>query len=469
MMDARKQVNVVYDEASDCFDLGALPILDFSSCSSIIISLVIVSSDEPVETSQVYKLSVEPPATLRIVGANSDLAIAFEAPEMLAAFVHSHWVELLDLAVANATRLAPDEDLLWVGGDKLRSWVLFFTTSNAGRLAEVVSRPPFVDFSDGLYRRLDLSNFVDSPGASAAQHVFEVFRDSHDGLALPETFPLLLPGDTSSSTEAKRLVIKLQRSAFWFLKVPMDYFAQHKGFGRISSYAEIEWVVTGKSLCRVAQERANITRELSNLSNLLRHSVFIINTYSHFDEQCTTATEPELEVLRLFDSVNVQEGGAIETLHLRYFFNPGVDEVEEILKDPDTWFVFADFHVECSTWALGVTQGLFDLECFERNSLSHVRLMRIYHCNSIFDSYDPEALGETIVNKLLSAGATRVEGSVVKENYLSFLREVVRILLGTSGARPIVAGQCLVEGKSFKDLIQHLEQVLGLPAEPTPA
>jgi len=196
---------------------------------------------------------------------------------------------------------------------------------------------------------------------------------------------------------AGALVVKVDTRSSWFLRFPLSVFNQ-LGIGALKPYHDVEWIVTDKTFFKYGAERDQIRRELGDLGLFLSNAVIILNTYNEYQEDagCRIATEAIVEILRLLHDIRLGD----QRLTLRWHLNPSAAEVRSLLLDTNTTYFFADFEASSGRWESGegkclawnrTAQGLAIREPIDvdpdNDDLSHIRLMRVFHCNSIFDPW----------------------------------------------------------------------------------
>jgi hypothetical protein len=288
---------------------------------------------------------------------------------------------------------------------------------------------------------------------------------------LPEGFPLRNVSPSNSI-----LVIRVIPGELWFLRLPISIYACSSGYS-LRQYRSVEYIVTGKSFSQYLHERSEIDTALRDAGTLLRNVVIIINTYELQEqvERAARGTELLLESLPLFRDIALDG----EKLTLRWYLNPNDETISSILNDKSVEFLFADFESGDGKWEIGrgPTQSWegkgestelskqkvffqFEGRGFD---LSHVRLMRVYHCNAAYrpaealvDHRNP-ADERSIVHQLLAAKARRVEGGITRESYFDFLRSIISLLLSPQ-LLFIMEMQCWQHGKNFNELVRRLKE-----------
>ena len=277
--------------------------------------------------------------------------------------------------------------------------------------------------------------------------------------------------------KAALLRVKVDPDELWFLQFPLGLFAQMKLRG-FRYHEGCQWIVTHRTISATVAAQRAAEREMADTRTFLKGAHIVINTYAAHQrtrvaEALNRGTELVLEILTQFTSLDFGE----HTAGLRWTLNPPVGVLAEILRSSETRFLFADFEAAGNVWHAGDGPHLcprpcqhaashpggstFDLRPF-RDSLSHIVLMRIYHCNSVYDPYRPaiEPAGErTLAGQLLATGAAFVEGSLSAEPVLDFVFELLNLLLGRSDLRTILWGRSIA---GFCDLADFLKRANAL-------
>jgi hypothetical protein len=268
------------------------------------------------------------------------------------------------------------------------------------------------------------------------------------------------------------LVVKVDPRSRWLLRFPLTTF-HHLGFAGFAKYRGVEWITSEKSFSTHGLERAEIRQELCDVETVLTRTVVLINTYREHsrDAKCASGTEAMVAILSLFRDVAV--GAASHSL--RWYLNPSAEKVREILLDQRTAYVFADFEASAGFWESGEgTEASWDraegaaatrapIEFgFDPHSLRHVRLMRLFHCNSIFTPFSdqPPASDSTLVGQLLRAGAWRVEGGMTKELYTHYLKALAMLLLENEALRFLIRCQAIRFAIDVDTQIEQLNSAL---------
>jgi hypothetical protein len=256
--------------------------------------------------------------------------------------------------------------------------------------------------------------------------------------------------DWKSGCSAKkhRLLVKVDPAELWFLRFPLGMYC-HFELGQFCRYDAVQWIVSDRTVSQVVSVSQLTETALSNVSEFLAGAYVIINTYEvHLNRfpDLRESTDFLLDVMKAFRDIQISS----RQYGLRWTLNPDESQLEAILLSPETRFVFANFESDGGTWELGdgrhdcwnsgiqgcphqslKPQGKFSLDHLG-GKLEHIRLLRIFHCNSIanpFSSTQPATEG-TLARQLLLTGAWFVEGSVTKERYVDHLCTLLALLLG---------------------------------------
>lgn len=369
------------------------------------------------------------------------------------AFLESQFSGILDAMLSQL--LVPDRagDALFV--DPARSggiWLTAISRLGATAAALSVGRVPRAT-------RIDLGYTFLRTGEQKreAQDLFYEFQRW-----LPDHFRI---GGVGSARQRGVLAVKVHPTELWFLRYPLSLFCQF-GFGEFAQYESVHWIATGRSLTETAVNRQQAEGEMSDTVTFLHGLVVVINTYQQHlsagdGPLVKDATDLVLELLKLFRKVNYPP----RTLSLRWFLNPSIEELRRTLLDTQTRFLYADFEASAGEWELGdswrspvqiqpdgkrPTAVIFDFAGLE-GRLSHIRLMRVFHCNSVFDPGDHSgaqpADHTSIVGRLLSCGVQFVEGGMTVETYADFLCTLIELFFRRSDFRLILQmsdleGQC---------------------------
>lgn len=383
-------------------------------------------------------------------------------------FMHSCLVQLIDLVVAGAL-FSEEQDILWIEpGSAGKVWVLYLVQSGVdkwlGHLVEIAP-PKIVDTSYALLGT-----------GQQSENLKSAFAD----------FKSWLPGQFFQRVELapdKRLLtIKVNPSELWFLRFPISAFCQlqYEGF---LSYWDVEWIVTDKGFIQTTGERLRLREEISDPLTFFEHAIVVVNTYSEHQriESCTQATELVIEILSIFENLDFQT----HSVSLRWYLNPSASELNQLLLDDVTFYFFGDFEASNGLWQVGEGQTLgwhganksqpsrnstesgsqYFWPEYGNNILSHIRLMRVYHCNSIFDPFqaflerDP-ADHHTIVRRFLDAGVQRVEGGMTAESYFDYLCSLIDMLCRPEQFKLILKLKCLERDFDYRVLNERINNFL---------
>lgn len=265
------------------------------------------------------------------------------------------------------------------------------------------------------------------------------------------------------------LEIKVDRQELWFLRFPINLYVR-LGLERFARFRNVQWVVTDRSLAENAVNRRDLALTLSSLTKCLEGTVVVINEYKHHLESDAELIRKGITLLEalLGQFKDVWIDG--RQISLRCFKNPSAAELSRILLDPKTTLVFAAFEAGTGRWQLSDWQKKGEPEEFDIGSLKaklrHIRLLRIFHCHSVFKPYEANARShnepagsQTIARELLECGAHFVEGGITTESYFDFICSVIRHLFYTA-LRPVLDAQEIEGQISMQDLISRCNEFL---------
>ena len=392
-----------------------------------------------------------------------EISLSSAQPNDWRRFLASHFEQLIDIVASIVLFQEDEEDLLLVGQSAPGSvWVLYLEqVLNGNWHGQLVERrrPEQIDITYSLTSTGQQREYADQ--------LFKQFTSW-----LPENSLLVR---NRPRLQPKPFTAKVHPSELWFLRFPLSLFC-HLQYGAFAAFEGVEWIVTEKTFVRYRDEGKRIRQELSDVQKLLGNSVVVVNTYREHESNklCREGTELIIKILSLLKEVQV---GPIE-VSLRWYLNPSIDEVEHLLLDPETAYFFADFEASSGQWEPGEGEHLSwydhkpihpakifpapvcrrfpseDLNC----SLSHIRLMRVFHCNSIFNPYAASADSRepadrhSIVRRLLERGAQRVEGGMTEESYLDFLCSLLNLFC-RGQLFFILQWKCMERGVDFRQII----------------
>jgi hypothetical protein len=384
-------------------------------------------------------------------------------------FLGTHFSRLVDLVLARVLLRLEQEDFLLVQPSAPgKVWILSLMSGDGGLKGQLVERdvPPTIDTSSLIENEADQR--------SALEELFAVFKEW-----LGDDFSRAA---SKASAGKKLLSIKVDSAALWFLRFPLSAFC-HLGYGGLAAYRDVEWIVTEKGFLRSCHERMVAEKELLDLSSVVRHSVVILNEYQKHDSKlCKSGTDLVVQLLSSLQGVQLHTG----TTSLRWYRNPSGPQVRGILLEPETHYFFADFESSGGQWEPGqgeyqswdrgrsqqrlISEGSPDQEgiTFEGldHRLQHVRLMRVFHCNSIFDPYmvlidgrEP-ADHHSIVRRLLDCGVQRVEGGMTEESYCDYLCSLIYLFYRAEHFRFALRFKLLEGGIDPDDVTARVNQFL---------
>jgi hypothetical protein len=277
----------------------------------------------------------------------------------------------------------------------------------------------------------------------------------------------------SLEDESERtLTVKLNESSLWLARFPLSLFVQLH-IGEFNRYRNVEWIVSNKTFSQHFYEKNVIGEELSDITTFLSKTVIILNTYSeHYCEtKLSHATQSIVELLCVLRDVSVTDCDS--PLHLRWYLNPSGQEIRQIFANVNTQYIFANFEASSSVWETGEGTRLAwneqsPIKAFRQRvevdcELSHVRLLRVFHCNSAFDAYDDEiapASENTIVRKLLDSGAWRVEGGMTQELYSDYLKSLEALFFENAALEFVIRLKSIEYGLDSTQIRKGIRQAL---------
>lgn len=405
-------------------------------------------------TLSLYKCSE---GDVKVNSGLGEICIKTQRPGDWQKFVNSNLRQLIGLLSAALMR-KDREDFLWVEPtEDGKVWIMGIVWKNdtgywEGMLTKCSRQPSLdVDFWIMASER--------DKRKQAARKLFNSLIDK-EGLRLPKSFPFCSNALIPSQSRHRQLTIKVHPSELWFLLFPIDHFCQFE-YGRFSLYKGVEWIITAeKTFIQNMYERMWIHDELQDIKNFLKHSVIILNTYQHFDqepvvkEKWSQGTNLLTGLLSLLENVEI-EG---EVVSLRWYLNPDEDDIRSELRNTNTWYFLADFHAENGKWQTGKGKWI-SFDSLEKGTLSHIRLMRVFHCHSLGPA-DISGSHTPIVARLLDAGARRVEGNIMEESYLDHLCSLLGLLCQAEGLELILMGKCLEKSTDFNAITKRANKFL---------
>jgi hypothetical protein len=400
----------------------------------------------------------------RVVFDSGEIHIKTEKPNDWQRFLETNFSQLIGLFVAARVCIG-QEDFIWVepSGEET-VWFLGMQWDickdkkiGCGMLVER-RRPHQVHLDVSFW-------FIDKKDKQLekkfANQLFALIRDEN-GLNLPGDFPFCRQLKlTCGLPDPRQLTIKLHSSQLWFLLFPFEYFRMFVEYDSFCIYRGIEWVITDdKSYIQNLCEQEMIRSELNNLKNSLKYSVIILNTYQSFEKEediskkVKEGTSLVIEILDLLQNVNA--GG--EELSIRWYLNPTFDVVFSELLNQNTRYFFANFHTEDGEWITPEGERSFGHSFFEKkekSTLAHIRLMKLFHCDSVA-RIDSLQTRPSIVSLLIEAGALRVEGGIGGEDYIDYLCSLLFLFKQSRGLSFIIKVKCYEIGKDIVSLTENI-------------
>jgi len=411
-----------------------------------------------------------------IVSEVGRIRIKTYEPEDWQMFLCANFLQVVGLIVATLVNNG-EEDFLWVEPkDDKKIWILGVVWNENDKCWEGMllarERMPTL-FEDHLNYFLEGDHRDED-----AKLLFSLLQDKESGLGLPNTFPFFSGSLMKLEKQLKfrQLTIKIHPNEMWFLVFPFDHFCRFR-YGRFGFYYEegvdknIEWILKQKkSFIQNIYERLKMQNELSDARTFLKHSVIILNTYHHYNKEIKEKVAEGMslvqEILGYLENIEFDTEEGSEVLSIKYYLNPSKCQIRQLLNDPDIGYLFAGFHVDSGgVWQLGQSSKdsaliEFPLDFLKKGDLQHIRLMRIFHCNSLLDPYsDPKSEGSIVVS-LLNAGALRVEGSITKADFLNYLCSLLFLFCSGSGVQLILMGKCFEKCVDFFDIMKRVNLFL---------
>lgn len=461
--------NYYLDLDAPSFDLISPPTLAGSVCSFALKAVDLSkysSNDVKTITLQIQFIDEH---ICNIQADGIDFSLTSYGANDWARFFDSYFNQFVNLLIAKLLFKDEKEDILWIEQNIAgKVWVLCLLEKECnrwqGQLVER-NRPEYIDMDYALMNTCEQKHYIND--------IFEKFK-----AWLPEDFLLIF---NHSCGRQKILTIKVHPDELWFLRFPLSIFNQLQ-YAPFTAYSEVEWIVTDKGFTQNTYERARMRAELSDFQGLFEHSVVIVNTYKEHESKklYREGTELVIEILQCLQDVNFNTGKS----GFRWYVNPSSEKVKQLLLDAQTFYFFADFEASNGQWQMGEGQQrswnddlsssmpetnetsvrqYFSLEDEDLN-LSHIRLMRVFHCNSIFDPYEADkrepADNHSIVRHLLNAGAQRVEGGMTEESYFDYLCSLIALFCESKHCGFILKFKCLELAIEFNSLIERVNKFL---------
>jgi hypothetical protein len=408
---------------------------------------------KPADISS-FQIWADGPAIM-VDGKTCCIRLVFLNKIELALFLKRYLCEIIDIFAALIRFSDQTEDFLWITpAEQGRVWVFALLRQGSadhwyGQVVLANSMEnwltPFGPFDSFITTNRD-SAIIGMRDSQLLAETVEQLNESAtdllnhlgcDGMGLPTDFPFL--AEPEEPVKNLGMVIKLHPECLWFLCFPMDYFTFMPGVPGCFGRKRPEWIATAKPLSVHLDQKTSILKGLDAESGIL---IILNDNYPHFFDEGIKIDSPQLikrgaEVIRKIMGCCAADCCGDEQIVLdvpypglfSWTCNPSHQKLSDLLVDKRFKYVFADFHTKCGKWCLTEdVNDLFDVSKeFTEGQLSHLRLMRIFHCQSLKGRKDL-GMGATLVQGLLRAGAWRVEGSFLKEDVLQFMIFLLNIL-----------------------------------------
>jgi hypothetical protein len=357
----------------------------------------------------------------------------------------------------SAIRLAKGGDMAAVLPRSVdECWVVVLRTSLPSPLLEIAIRPrarPSVDYA-----------FLDG---SARQRVCFT-QSSHAFIDWLGPDNVLFDATVDS---VPSLTLRVAPDCLWFLRFPLVILAALR-IGPLARYQSVEHIVTALTFTRYYERRNDLCAALDDPCRFVQGTAIVINTYEAHrnDLRCAAATRILVEILSYLRDIDFGNGS------LRWLVNPTVEQLRALITDRSVRWLFADFESSKGYWETGDGESLswdrpdgpwpkHESQPVVLDSsweLSHLELMRVFHCNSVFDPFcadstDPADAG-SIVRKLLDAGARTVEGGMTEETFLDFVR-ALKPFLCAPVLQDLWGYSARALGRNPDRLVEEIEQL----------
>jgi len=364
------------------------------------------------------------------------------------------------------------EDFIWIEpGEDNKIW-LFGIQWNVDRdvgEAFLVERPKPTQSDWDIEFWLLKTSVGPKRQKSAADKLFNLLK-TKDGLNLPSASPFFKSVNSSDQPKNRQLTIKLHSSQLWFLLLPFDYFKIVPGYGSFNRYKEVEWIISDeKSVLQNYCERLTIQMELQRVRNFFKCSVIILNIYKHFKEKKQVSKKVKKGTKLVCKIINILQNIKFgdEVLSIRWHLNPTMDVIGSELLNHETKYFFANFHTEKGDWQSSTGEGAVQSLQLKKGVLAHIRLMRVFHCDSVI-RVDATRVYPAIVSSLLGAGALRVEGGIGKEDCLDYICSLLYLFWDLPGLKMLLEGKCFEEGIEVERLKRKIDKFLNSCDWPLP-
>ncbi|NII29268.1 hypothetical protein HB364_29585 [Pseudoflavitalea sp. X16] len=310
-----------------------------------------------------------------------------------------------------------EEDYLWIVKHP-DGYYYLFCLANSTQEEETIgalAKTRIVDLEialDTTYLEIKPANF-----SLHEEHIVNNFRwlTQEDGLDLPPDFPMFKKQPLG--LEKNKLVIKHGSADAYIAQLPFSYYGRFD-LGFFNRYTWMEFISTHKDYLTHLKDWLYIEGKGKNIASFILHAVIIVNAYEHLELESSESADYKacfclLEKVRA-SFAKIQIGKTYFPLKL--LINPTKEQVLDALESRNTWFVFANFHTEDLKWTLPSRTEDFYQEVMGLD-LSHILLMRVYHCYSFKNASD----GKSIGGRFLQKGVKRVEGSIRKQSMADYL------------------------------------------------
>jgi hypothetical protein len=347
----------------------------------------------------------------------------------------TNWVEWYGVAgnawaslVERSRECLGTVDFLWIIQDAAAFYFLFVTGDpGTGQISGWLAKSSPIN----LYLRLDTSYLLmasdeDPAFRRAIEKTYSLFVTNPKGFNLDVDFPLFRRNREDRSAE--KLVIHYGQAGPYITQIPFDFYSAF-GFGSFGGYRLFEYIGSERDFLTAERAWTDLLEKGGNAYLFIQHAYIIVNIYPDFGLEGLELTLVE-DALTVLKDIRCSISGiqtAKGNITLRFSVNPGKEELLRELMDPKTWFVFADFHTVDGCWVLPIdTPGFY--EELLRGDLSHILLMRVFHCHSLVGSPNRA----NIVRQLLVKRVGRVEGSLFKQHIRAYLEYLLMLFSKTS-------------------------------------
>jgi len=256
------------------------------------------------------------------------------------------------------------------------------------------------------------------------------------------------------------LRVKVDPGEHWFLRYPLGAFAKF-GLDGFEGISGVQWIVSARTITEIVNSQRAAEKQLSSTMGFFQGARIILNTYRVYSAAADAhlleaVTDLFFELAACLQDLDVR--GSSMSLH--WTLNPDIDELTRLLLDSQTRYVFADFEAEDGTWHTGEGDHRCHQPCAHRakvagapidlshlrGRLGHIQALKVFHCNSLYDPYNPgmnPADEGTIAAALLSTGAYFVDASATTESPVDYVCSMLKTLLDRADIRAILWAQAL--------------------------